>query len=187
MGSFSILHWLIVLVVIGGIGYAVVRSRKQATASLAVADGGTLKANVGPSGLGGWLILVVLGQIGGVLQMLKSIVDEVQLYEDFGPTVHYILNAEMALMVAYAILIVVTTISMFRTERRFVALWKIQAVITVLFPLIDAVIVSAVSNTPIEKLIDERAIGHVIGGTIGMGLWWWYMNVSVRVKNTFVK
>jgi len=186
LGSLSVLHWLIVLCIVGAIGYGVVRARKQAAGSLPARDSGTLRANAGPSGLRGWLMLVLLGQVSGIVLMLKAIMDETKYYKELPPSVHYLIHIEMVLLVAYAVLIAFTTVSMLRTERRFVTLWKTQAVITILFPVIDPVAISIISNTRLDALLDERVLDHVFGGTIGISIWWWYMNASVRVKNTFV-
>ena len=50
----------------------------------------------------------------------------------------------------------------------------------------DAAMVSVMFNVPIEKVMDGQALGEFIVLIIGYGIWWWYVSVSVRVKNTFV-
>lgn len=186
MGSLSIVHWVLVLGVFGGGGYAIWRSLKQRKAVLAVADGGTLKAAAGPSGLGGWLIILVFGQISGLLKVLVSITEDIDYYKTMPPQAHLAVHIELALNVAYFALLVWTTIAMFRTKRNFPALWKACAIATVLMSPVEAVAVAGVLHVPVSSILDEKAIAQLIPLSIAGAIWWWYLTVSIRVKNTFV-
>lgn len=186
MGSFSIWHWVIVLGLVGAVVYAVMKSRKPKLAT-AIADGGTGTAHVEPRGLGGWLVFLVIGQIGGILRVLKAIVEDIDLLGQAVPNTKAAVIAELTLNVAFLGLVIYVTVSMFRELRTFPTLWKVQATAAVLVPLLDAVLVAGLLNLPIGKVLEEGMIGQLIGMVIAIAIWTWYLSVSKRVRNTFVK
>ncbi|MBM3646116.1 MAG: DUF2569 family protein [Alphaproteobacteria bacterium] len=180
MGSFSIWHWLIVLLFVGGIGYAIVWSRR--VPKVATADGGT---GIAPplTGLGGWLALFVIGQVLGLFRGLASLLETVRLYDKADPK---LVNVEVAMMVALLAFSVYVTIALFRKWRSFPVLWIYQGLAVVLFYWLAALILSGMMNVSFAKFVDEAEIGRSIGTAIGVALWAWYLRVSVRVRNTFV-
>jgi hypothetical protein len=183
MQSFSVWHWIIVLAIVVGVIFAVLKTR---TPKAATANGGT--AGIAePRGLGGWLVLLVLGQILGIFRVLKAITDDIDLLKDATPQVHAAVVAELTLNAAFLALVAYVTVMMFRQSRAFPGLWKIQAVAAILVPIADAVLVTNLLNVPIARVLDEQAIGQLIGMAIAIGIWAWYLTVSKRVRNTFVK
>jgi hypothetical protein len=186
MGSFSIWHWVIVLGLFGGIGYAIWRSPGQRSAASEVADGGTLKTTVGPTGLGGWLVLVMLGQLSAILKTAKGLIDDLELSTAVPAEHAHVVYFNLAMNIGFLALIGLTTVQMFRTKRAFPTLWKAQGVAAVVFPIVDRVVVSATMNVPVTKMFDGTAMGEMIAAPIAIVIGWWYMNASVRVKNTFV-
>ena len=185
-GSFSIWHWVIVLGLFGGIGYAIWRSLRQRSAALAVANGGTLKTTVGPTGLGGWLVLVMLGQLSAILKTAKSLIDDLELLKEVPAEHAHVVDFQLAMNIGFLALVGLITVQMFRTKRAFPTLWKAQGVAAVLLPIVDLVVVSAMMNLPVVKMFDGTAMGEMIAAPIAIVIGWWYMNVSSRVKNTFV-
>ncbi|TAJ41405.1 MAG: DUF2569 family protein [Reyranella sp.] len=184
MGSFSVWHWVIVLVPIAIVIYAVVRSRRP-KAAVATADGGTGTGYVEPRGLGGWLILIVIGQIVGALRVLKAIIDDLDVYNQLPKNLHWVVTFELVLNAAFLAFVVYVTTIMFRELRSFPRLWIAQAVAAILLPLIDAFVVVSATSVPAGPVLTQ--LGQVIPMAIAAGIWTWYMLVSKRVRNTFIK
>lgn len=184
MGSFSLWHWLIVLGPICLVIYLVVRSRRsvpagQSSSGLNV-QSGELK------GIGGWLILLAIGQLLGCLRILTAIVPDLEFLDHSNAAVRAAVIVEIILYLAVFFLACFTTIAMFREKRYFVVAWKLQSLAVVLVPILNWVLVSDIMQVPMGKVVAEEAVGQVIGGAVGIAIWWWYLTVSVRVKNTFV-
>lgn len=184
MGSFSVWHWVIVVVPIAIIIYALVRSRSP-KAAVATADGGTGTGYVEPRGIGGWLILIVIGQIVGILRLLKAIVDDLDVYKQLPERLHWVVTFELVLNATFLAFVVYVTTIMFRELRSFPKLWIGQAVAAILLPLIDAFVVLSATNVAAGPVLIQ--LGQVVPMAIAAGIWTWYMLVSKRVRNTFVK
>jgi hypothetical protein len=92
----------------------------------------------------------------------------------------------VAIVVASLVLSVVVTITMLRKQRPFVGLWKAQAIAFVVLPIVADVLVARIANIPMDRVFTVRTIGPQLVTIVPLGLWWWYLNVSVRVKNTFI-
>ena len=187
MGSLSVVHWIIVLGLVGGVGYAIWRSRKAKVLASSVAEGGTLKTSSGPSGIGGWLILVAFGLLASIIKVLASIVEDVGLFGTYPPNAHIAIHAELAINSILLGFIVYATILFFGEKCSFPIWWKRMALLAALMPIIDGAIIAVLLNVPFGRLVTEKEWGQTIAALIAVGIWWWYLNVSVRVKNTFIK
>lgn len=145
-------------------------------------------ATAEPSGLGGWLILMMIGQVGGILRVLKSVVDDIELFKTPNLTSdgELAIYVELALNVALLALVVVTTVMMLRKSRSFPSLWMCQGAAAILLPFVDAALVASILKIEVSQVLDEKTIAQTIGSAIAVGLWIWYLKVSVRVRNTFV-
>ncbi len=145
-------------------------------------------ATAEPSGLGGWLILMMIGQVGGILRVLKSVVDDIELFKTPNLTSdgELAIYVELALNVALLALVVVTTVRMLRKSRSFPSLWMCQGAAAILLPFVDAALVASILKIEVSQVLDEKTIAQTIGSAIAVGLWIWYLKVSVRVRNTFV-
>jgi hypothetical protein len=139
-----------------------------------------------PRGFGGWLILLVIGQILGIFRILKMIFDDLDLYREVKPQAVLAVHAELGLNIAFLILAVVTAVAMFRKLRLFPTLWIYQGVAAVLLPILDGAVVSAFLNVSLYSIVDATAGAQIVGTAIAVTLWTWYLRVSVRVRNTFV-
>ncbi len=139
-----------------------------------------------PRGLGGWLILLVIGQILGMFRVLKVIFDDMDLYREVRPEAVAAIHAELGLNVAFLILAVVTTVAMFRKLRLFPTLWIYQGLAAILLPILDVALASALLHVAPFSVLDASVGGQIVGTAIAVALWTWYLRVSVRVRNTFV-
>jgi len=123
-------------------------------------------------------VLVGFGLLTGAGKVVLSIIEDLDYYKTFPPQSYIAVHIELALNVALFGLVIWTIIEFFRERRSSAA---------VLVPVIDGVLVAAVLNIPLGQVYAEKEIGQTVAALIAVAIWWWYMNVSVRVKNTFVK
>ena len=173
--------WIVVLAAIGGLGYVLWANyaRRPTIAVPRVNDG------TGPSGLGGWLILIMVGQLKVILIGLWTVMT-CAVGIATKPQFALALTAELLLTAPVLALGAWTTVEMFRKKRTFPAIWKVQAAAQIAYALLDCLLVSALLNVPIQSVLDEMTMAEFAVLVVGLTLWWCYMNVSIRVKNTFV-
>jgi hypothetical protein len=156
------------------------------------ATGGTtvntsaVNTSVGPKGLGGWFVLVMLGLARAVFVYIKTITVDVGLIHTVPQDKVAGVYAEILLTGAMLALVAWVIVEMFMKRRTFPRLWKVMAVATIAYGAIDSVMVSVMFNVPFQKVMDEETIFQYIALIIGIAIWWCYLNASVRVKNTFV-
>jgi hypothetical protein len=152
----------------------------------------------GPRGLGGWLILVGIGLVAGVLRLLVTIVQEFgPLFRDgsleailtpgsgaYAPLVGSFVVLEIAtnlcLVAAYAWLIVL----FFRRARTFPVLFVWMMVIHPCVIVIDLWIGSILLEQ--SMVIDKDTARDLVRGVVAAAIWIPYMRMSRRVRNTFV-
>jgi hypothetical protein len=138
-------------------------------------------------GLGGWLVLVVVGQFVSMLSVLYTIVQELGLYRTLPPQIHAALHIEIGLYALLMALLIWTTVTMFRKKRSFPAWWKITGVFAVLTPIVVAALVSALFSIQFWQMYSGRQASQTILAVFTVIVWWLYLNLSVRVRNTFVR
>jgi hypothetical protein len=142
--------------------------------------------SIGPKGLGGWLILMILNQARAFYSAGQTIFENVRLLDRLpqGKAMDLV-YAELLLVSAVFALVAWTTIALFRTKRNFPNLWKATSVATILFAIVDTAMVSLVLGLSIERVMDAEATVRFVGLLIWTCIWWLYLDKSVRVKNTF--
>lgn len=154
--------------------------------------------DIGPKGLGGWLVLVFLGMIttlvaslGGIVQLLPAYFSSVgialsdadsefydpfwQWLAGFGVVSNVILFAGSLLML----------LLFFQKRRSFPALYVAFLVIVTLVMSCD-MIFSWLWDEP-EAREKSRDIGRLVRRLVSCMIWIPYMRVSKRVKATFIK
>jgi hypothetical protein len=146
-------------------------------------------------GIGGWLILVAIGQVLGPIGTLVSI-GNYYLHEvdtpmfDILPLIVY---GTIALSAAYLAYSVFTTIMFFRHSRLFPRLYILQWILMAAMPLVDvawvAITASVYTGESLTDFltIDVEHVGQVVAALILGPIWIAYMLRSRRVANTFVK
>jgi hypothetical protein len=151
-----------------------------------MADVATANSSVvaGPKGLGGWLILLMLGQFGSILRVGKAAIDDLGLYQQTDRV--GAVNAELVLNLLLLALIIYVTVAMLRTKRSFPTLWIGQGVAAVLVPWVDILMIAAFLGVNPAQLVEGSDVAQSVGAVIAVSLWSWYLRASVRVKNTFV-
>jgi len=147
-----------------------------------------------PSGIGGWLGLVALGQVVGILRLIVSLAQYyASVKQEIWTRFALAMWGEAALNAGFVCLCIYTASLLFRHSRSFPGFFIAQEVWGVLVPLVDPLWVSfaisqAVHKPVVELLtIDPRQGGRVIVGAIGAAIWIPYILRSRRVANTFTK
>ena len=144
------------------------------------------------SGIGGWLGLLALGQMLGILRLVVSLgqyyatIDD-EIWNKFPAMVW----GEVALNVGMIALCVYSTVLLFRHSRHFprVFIWQMIAVICL--PLLDlfwvASMIALTMNEPVSKYLtlEAKEGAQMMAGVIGAAIWRSYILKSRRVRNTF--
>lgn len=177
MGSFSIWHWIFLLVFIGGITWIIAASRK-------LGPDGKLELR----GIRGWLVVLAIWQIFVTIKTLGRAAQMSKEYEAIAhiPGARVAINFETAITLALVALTIVTTVALFRKKHAFKRLFFLQWLAPSLAFALDAAIVSAALQVPIEGMLTAPVILQLVINLVINGLWFWYIRVSVRVKNTMV-
>ncbi|MDB5488404.1 MAG: hypothetical protein JWQ58_2119 [Reyranella sp.] len=161
--------------------------RRQQARWSAPYDGGAGQGDSPLKGLGGWLIVVVIGQVTALIQVPLMIFESVDLYRSEGnEIVRLFLGVDAALKVAVLALVIWTTVAMFRRRRIFPLLWRIEAAALVLFVFVEAAILATLVGLPIGDLLTENMMRGSLIAAIWAVPWVVYLAFSVRVRNTFV-
>ena len=151
--------------------------------------------NVGElAGIGGWLVLVAIGQVIGPLKTLASIIDYYTKIDSALWTKYPIAGyGEAALNMSLLALICYTTYLFFQKSILFPKFFIYECVATVLsFPL-DWIFSAATLNaytgesigTPVAAMMTPDVFGAWIAAIITAAIWIPYIKLSKRVANTF--
>jgi Na+/phosphate symporter len=176
MGTFSIWHWAIVLLLIGVPVFFAVRS--------------AAKPSQNPEalvGFGGWLMLLAIGQALSPLRTLAELGNSVEGYQQLMTVTNGALAVygEIALLLAFLVFQVVVLVSMLRRSRRFPQLFLCQwFAIPVVF-ILDTVWISTILGVPVNQVLAGDALVTPIASFVVTGVWVAYVHKSIRVRNTF--
>lgn len=140
-----------------------------------------------PAGIGGWLIVLLVGQFLSAAWVLFTITKDVGSYKTLPTQAHLAIDLELTLYVVLLLLIVWATVELFRRRRSFPTWWKIMGVTALLVPIIDTVMVALMLNVSFDLAFVLRQATGTFQTLVSVVIWWLYLNLSVRVKNTFVK
>ncbi|MBI2742010.1 MAG: DUF2569 family protein [Rhodospirillales bacterium] len=140
-----------------------------------------------PKGIGGWLrlfaFLLCVGFVRGIAELAVAMPDYLagfQVEAARGPLI-------VVGLVAFAGMAVHLwgIVSLFRQKRAFRTIFAIMSVLTLAAPF-SILPMLMVPGVRLHMILAEADIARTIGALIAMALWYWYLCVSVRVKNTLV-
>lgn len=178
MDKGSVWHWLVALVVFCVPILLLVRYRQPRTAAVATAP---------PKGIGGWLALFAFILCLGFMRSVADLVLGMPVY-----LAGFRNDAAHGPLVAVGLLALAATaahlwaiVALFRQRRAFktacatlwVLMWATQLALLSML---------TVPDVTLEMILPDAGIIWSIAALAFMGLWYWYLCVSVRVKNTFV-
>jgi hypothetical protein len=134
-------------------------------------------------GIGGWLIVLAVGQVVGPLSFLGSVVRNYSELADY----------EAVMNIAVLIIMLSTTILFFRQSRLFPRFFLMTwAAVILLYPLdviLTAAVLSVTTGQPfgsfITQMIDAGLVMRWIALIISATIWISYVRHSRRVANTF--
>jgi uncharacterized protein DUF2569 len=137
-------------------------------------------------GLGGWLALLVIGQMASLLRLVKAVADDVSALgtRHLPAMAKTSIYFELALNLVMLALVVMATVMMFQKRRLFPTLWKVQAATNLVLSLIGLVVISVLLNVKLEYL--GLSLAQLAFGAVWLIAWTSYLGASERVKNTFV-
>ncbi|WP_049735494.1 DUF2569 family protein [Rhizobium ecuadorense] len=178
MGSFSIWHWLIVFLFFGVPIYFAVRSARRTTDPVN-----------GPSGFGGWLLLLAIAEVIGLLKILGAVAKSIENYAEYdgGGGGQLVFIGEAALNFALMAIQVVVIWFMFKKDRIFPKLFFYQWIAIPVALVLDIAFVSTVLGVGVNQLLTAEVVAPSVFSIIFTGLWVWYLSKSVRVRNTFIQ
>ncbi len=154
----------------------------------------------GPSGLGGWLVLVAIGRILGPLVLLNAIYQIFSVYFKSGmltqlsdpdsnmysalwkPMAFFELIGNVVLLGLSVLLIVL----FFMKKKQFPIVYIGMMVLNVLIMLIDLIFIYQIQKA-LALDLNITATSQLIAAIVTSGVWIPYMLVSKRVKNTFIR
>ena len=152
--------------------------------------------NVKPelTGIGGWLALLAIGQVVGILRLLVTLGQYYttingELWKRF-PTAFW---GEAALNAAMVGLVVCTTVLLIRHSRHFPSFFIGQTIFAIVMPLVNLVWLASIfalaTNKPISDFLTLEATDgrQMVAAVIGAAIWIPYVLRSRRVENTFTR
>ncbi|TAJ83169.1 DUF2569 family protein [Reyranella sp.] len=176
MGAFSLWHWAIVLIVLGVPVWILVRHLRERRTS---------PSNTEPSGIGGWLAFMAFGLCLGLFRNVVGAVGSFSTYMSGfrNPDGHLQLIVVGLLTVAYLIVSLLVIVALFQKRRATRHLFLVFWILTALVPL-SLLLMLTVPGVRLEKIYSAEDIGWNVARVALVGLWYWYLCVSVRVRNT---
>ena len=176
--SFSVWHWLAVLVAVGVPLLLLVRHRRRRAAAV---------AKVPPKGIGGWLaflaFLLCLGFLKSIAELAAAIPDFLAGFHNeaaHGPLL-------VVGLVAIAVMAVQLwgIVALFQRKKAFRMIYRLMWILTLAAPF-SALPMLTVPGVRLYMVLPDAEVARTIAALIIMALWYWYLRVSVRVKNTLI-
>lgn len=171
--------WLVALLVIGVPVWLLMRylraQRKEQPTSTEL------------QGIGGWLAFLAFGICAGFLRNAAELAKDLASYPEawMVQAAHVPLVIAAFSAVAYMALHLWTIIALFQKRAYFTRLFPVFWIAGALTPL-AVVPMLTVPGITFDMLMPAEDIAKQLAAFIVTGLWYWYVRVSVRVRNTFV-
>jgi hypothetical protein len=178
MDKVSVWHWLVALVVFCVPILLLVRYRQPRTAAVAKAP---------PKGIGGWLALFAFILCAGFMRSITELVQGMPEYlSGFqNKAAHGPLVAVGLIALAATAVHLWAIVALFQQKRAFrtacATLWVLM-----LLTQLSLLSMLTVPGVTLGMILPDGDVVRSIAALAFMGLWYWYVCVSVRVKNTLV-
>lgn len=176
--SFSVWHWLVVLVAAGVPLLLLVRHRRRRAAAV---------ANAPPTGIGGWLALfagiLCAGLLKSVAELALGMPDYLSGFQN--KAAHGPLAAVGLIALAIMAVQVWAIVALFQKKRVLRTACAILWILMLLAP-VSLLSMLTVPGVTLNVILPAEDILRSIAALTFMGLWYWYLCVSTRVRNTLV-
>jgi hypothetical protein len=178
LGNASVWQWLTLLLICGGIGFV---ARKATLASRAKAEAG-----VPLEGFGGWLLLLALGQVIGAIASVTALNELFREWPEIVklPQGQLFVIGEIVLCSVVCVTFIYTTIVMLRKQRTFRRWFTFQVVLAIAVSIIRW---TWISGTLGIEYTEGYSVTRIVAVSIVYGVWVWYLNISRRAANTFIR
>jgi hypothetical protein len=173
MGTLSIVQLLAILLlplILIGIAFRAWQSSKR-----------------GPTGFGGWLLVLAIGQTGAPFGKLSGLLGDLTSGETFRkiPNGELVNDIETALDACFLILLIVATDAMYAKKRLFRPLFLCQWLAGVTLFVVQVATFAKLLPLPFGKQYIITFSGPLVILVV-VGFWVWYVFSSKRVAGTFV-
>jgi hypothetical protein len=146
------------------------------------------------TGIGGWLVLVAIGQVFGIFRILFFLRDyytrmDARIFEKYPAAIW----GEAVVNAGILALVISTTVLFFRRSRKFPRFFICEMIAMVVLPIITIVwvafAISIYSGRTFWELasLDREDGIQLVAAMIGAAVWIPYILLSQRVANTFTK
>ena len=143
---------------------------------------------VGPIGIGGWLILMAIGQVLGPLRALAAMamtyINKEVLFA-FGE-IPVSMYGGLVIDLVFVMFLIVTSTVFFARKRIFKIMFTIEAISLLAINPLEYLWMSATSTLTFGELVNPDDVGNGLAGFIIGLIWVVYLWRSKRVANTFV-
>jgi hypothetical protein len=143
----------------------------------------------GPSGFGGWLVLVVIGQTLApfvtAIRMLTILILAHKTIALPGGTIA--LYGQLAFYAAFLFIEIVCVSAMYRRSKEYPRLFLLQWLALIVVAIGDILLPSVALNRPVLSVLGEMNMSRVLSPIPMVALWVLYMFESARVRNTFTQ
>ena len=144
--------------------------------------------------IGGWLILIIIGYVISLFSNISVIAGGYTLYLDgtmtelnnisgsnYNPGLFSAINYELTLAIIMIIIIVVSSILMFKMKKAY----PMYAIFLIIFSHFFVALEVLVFWKVLDYTVED--VSSIIGGIVGGVVWIIYFLKSKRVKQTFIK
>ncbi len=146
------------------------------------------QAAEGPEGFGGWLLLIAIGQwlgfLGQLVEFIWALPTWVGQWSD--PVLHRATMGEAGLSFGLLAFMLYTAIIMNMKRRDFPTLFRIEAALLVVVPLLSIWWGARSTGTVVDQASFAGIATQAVAATIGASLSILYSLRSARVRNTFI-
>ncbi len=146
----------------------------------------------GPSGIGGWLVLLAIGAILSPIRTLIVLQNEVDAYSKLKaaytiPNIETAETVEIVLILALAVFQAIVAVMLFQKKRYFPFWYLWQWVATLFVSLAVLILPPVIVGASWQAGFTPEALGALIAILLVGAIWVTYVFRSVRVRNTFVR